>query len=491
MLKRPWLGGAALAVTLSVVAAHYGSVESSRDVAVGAVRPDPQPGGATTLPVERPVTLLRPAANLEEEQRSRFYAGKALATQPWVRAPTLTDARDGLGPLYNAHSCLACHVKGGRGPTTTSSEHAVATLVRLSQPGRDVHGGPIPDPVYGGQLQPRSTSLAFQLRDRPGAESYVERGPAAEADVRIVWTVSRFEYTDGTSVELRAPRLELTNLGYGPLHPETRTALRHAPSLAGVGLLELVEEADVLALTDPEDRDGDGISGRLNVVWDPERRAMRPGRFGLKANQASLRVQIAAAFAGDMGITSALFPEQPCTEAQPRCVDEPTGDEPGGHEISEELLDLVVFFNRSIAVHERRKPSDPLVLNGAQRFHDLGCASCHTPRFRTGVDAASPHLSEQEIAPYTDLLIHDMGAGLADGREDFLASGSEWRTAPLWGVGLARALDDSVGFLHDGRARTVEEAILWHDGEGAASRDGFARLAVEEREAVLAFVRSL
>jgi CxxC motif-containing protein (DUF1111 family) len=451
-----------------------------------------RPGGDTTVAPERQPTLVRPAANLDDEQKARFYAGKALATQPWVRAPTRTDARDGLGPLYNAHSCLSCHVKGGRGQTTKSeSEPAVATLVRVSLPGKDAHGGPLPDPVYGAQIQPRSTSLAHQLADRPGAEEYRGDAPVAEADTSIRWKTQPFTYPEGASIELRAPEVVLSNLGYGDLDPHARTGLRHAPSLAGVGLLELVSQADLEALADPDDRDGDGISGRINMVWDPATATMRPGRFGLKANQPSVRVQVAAAFAGDMGISSALFPGQPCTAMQARCNTEPTGNDADGHEISAELLEAVVFFNMSMGVPERRKPDHPLVVRGGETFRELGCDGCHTARYRTGSDPGYPHLSGQDIAPYTDLLLHDMGEALADDREDYEATGSEWRTAPLWGVGLAQSVDASVGFLHDGRARSLEEAILWHGGEAAPSRDSFARLSVEDRRAVLAFVRSL
>ncbi len=480
--------GAVAAVCAFSLVLNRGGPEAPAVALAVAVRP----GGDTTVAHEHQPTLVSPAANLDDEQKARFYAGKALATQPWVRAPTRTDARDGLGPLYNAHSCLTCHVKGGRGQTTKSeSEPAVATLVRVSLPGKDAHGGPIPDPIYGAQIQPRSTSLAHQLADRAGAEQYRGDGPVAEADTRIRWKVQPFTYPDGASIELRAPEVVLSNLGYGDIDPHARTGLRHAPSLAGVGLLELVSQADIDARVDPDDRDGDGISGRINVVWDPEVAAMRPGRFGLKANQPSVRVQVAAAFAGDMGISSALFPEQPCTSAQPRCNEEPTGNDAEGHEISAELLDLVVFFNMSMGVPERRKPDLPLVERGREVFGQIGCESCHAPHLRTGSDPRYPHLSDQDIAPFTDLLLHDMGEGLADGREDYEATGSEWRTAPLWAVGLAQNIDAEVGFLHDGRARTLEEAVLWHGGEAASSRDGFARLNVGDRRAVLAFLRSL
>ncbi len=450
------------------------------------------PGGDTTVALGPSPSMVLPAANLTDEQKARFYSGKALATQPWVRAPTLTDARDGLGPIYNARSCLACHVKGGRGETTIDdAQPLLATLVRISLPGQDIHGGPLPDPVYGTQLQPQSTSLAHQLRGKAGTEHLDNDGPPPEARTRLHWTRSTFTYPDGQVTELRRPEIMVDQLGYGDLHREARLGVRHAPAIAGVGLLDLIPQSSIDRLADPEDVDGDGISGRINQVWDPESQTRRPGRFGLKANQPNVRVQVAAALAGDLGVASPIFPNQPCTSAQVSCLEAPHGIDADGFEISAELLDRMVFFNMSIGVPTRRKPDDPEVERGRELFHEVSCAACHAPHFRTGTDAAYPHLSNQDIWPYTDLLLHDMGEALADGRGDFLATGAEWRTAPLWGAGLARAMHEQVGFLHDGRARTVEEAVLWHGGEAEQSRASFAALTGPDRRALLAFVRSL
>lgn len=448
-----------------------------------------RPGGDTTVSLGPSPSFVLPASNLDDVAKAAFYAGKALATQPWVRAPTLTDARDGLGPLYHARSCLACHVKGGRGQASDADGSALATLVRLSRPGRGPHGEPVPDPIYGTQLQPHSTALSHQLRGHPGADAY--EGVLAEADVRITWTSQPFEYPDGTTLELRVPKLDLDVLGYGPLSPDTRAALRHTPSLAGVGLLELIDQADVERIADSDDRDGDGISGRVNRVWDPESKTVRAGRFGLRANKPSVRVQVAGALSVDMGLSSPVFPEQPCTALQPRCLAAPTGNDANGFEVPEDLLSSMVFFTMSIGVPQRRRPDAPLVLRGQGLFDAVGCADCHTPHFVTGTDARFVHLSEQDIWPYSDLLLHDMGAELGDGREDFEASGQEWRTPPLWGAGLARAMHARVGFLHDGRARTIEEAVVWHDGEARASRVQFAELSAEDRRALVAFARSL
>ncbi|MDD9942636.1 MAG: thiol oxidoreductase [Myxococcales bacterium] len=488
-----WLGGC----ESGAVAA---SSRAGGATASGRFEPPPErtsevmPGGATSIsqPAGAPPAFDLPAANLRPDQRTAFYAGRALARQPWVKAPSSTDARDGLGPLYNARSCLACHVRGGRGRVSTADgQLSTATLVRLSLPGRDPSVGVLPEPTYGTQLQLRSIALREQLPGSGGRSGVRLSSIPAEAGVAVRWLEQAYRYPDGSEVVLRRPEIALEGLGYGPLHAETRIGLRHTPPLHGLGLLALIDQEDIARLADPDDRDGDGVSGRQNRVWDPIDGRARPGRFGLKANQASLRVQVAAALRTDVGITSSVFPEQPCTAAQPRCQRAPGGALAGEAEISDDLLALLVGFVRSIGVPRRRTADHPLVRRGRGLFYRTGCASCHAPSFVTGSDPSAPHLSGQEIWPYTDLLLHDMGPGLSDGRRDYLAAGSEWRTPPLWGVGLARAVRKDVGLLHDGRARTVEEAVLWHDGEARASRERYAGLAARDRRALLSFVRSL
>lgn len=486
--RPPW---AALAFALSFACSEPADIPSVEVVREDDVPKGLRPGGDLTVPLGPSPSFVRAPPVLDASEKARFYSGKALASQPWVRAPTLTDARDGLGPLYHARSCLACHVEGGRGQAADAEGNMLATLVRLSRPGEGPHGGPLPDPVYGGQLQPQSTSLRHQLREHPMADALGPGAVVAEAHPRVEWDVRSVVLGDGTPVELRAPELRLEQLGYGPLHPDTLPTLRHAPSLAGIGLLATIEAVDLERLADPEDRDGDGISGRINWVWDPEVEAMRPGRFGLKANQASVKTQVAAALHNDMGLSNPVFPGQPCTERQPECLAAPHGNDGDGLEVSAALLDTMVFFSMLVGVVERRRPGDPSVEKGGALFVRLGCDGCHVPHFKTGNDPGFPHLSGQDIWPYTDLLLHDMGPELADGRADFDASGKEWRTAPLWGVGLARAMHARVGFLHDGRARTVEEAILWHGGEAKESRERFAALGEDDRRALLSFVRSL
>jgi CxxC motif-containing protein (DUF1111 family) len=474
------------ALTLVFAACRERSLSPPVDAAERA------PGGETSISIEPRPSFDKPAANLGTARKPEFYAGRALARQPWVRAPSSTDARDGLGPLYNARSCFGCHTAGGRGAaSTTDGPLTLATVVRLSLPTSTNGRGPRPEPTYGRQLQVQSTDLAHQLRLVPGARAQTPSPIPPEAQPQIRWRKRLFRYPDGRVVTLRRPELAIEGWAYGPPDPNTKFALRATPPLHGMGLLERIPQEALLAQADPEDRDGDGISGRPNYVEDPTSGERVLGRFGLKANQSSLLNQVGAALRDDMGITNPVHDEEVCTAAEESCRRAPHGRGPDGHEISAELLDVLLAFVRSIGVPERRMPDHPMVRSGRDAFYAVGCQSCHTPRFETRFDDQQPHLSAQVIWPYTDLLLHDMGDALADGRPDSEASGAEWRTPPLWGVGLARSIGSDVAFLHDGRARTIEEAVLWHGGEAAASRDSFARLSANERAQLLAFVRSL
>lgn len=294
-------------------------------------------------------------------------------------------------------------------------------------------------------------------------------------------------YGDGIEYELRMPVFEITELAFGPLHPEIRTSPRLAPQVIGMGLLEAIPADEIMAAADPDDADSDGISGRANIVWDARLEIPVLGRFGWKANVATVEQQAAGAFHGDIGITSSLHPEENCPEGQNACVEAITGGSP---EIAENLLGMVTIYMRTLAVPAMRGADTDEVRAGAQLFEEFGCASCHTVTHVTGqTDIAA--LSEQTIHPYTDLLLHDMGEGLADGREDFAASGREWRTPPLWGIGLIDEINGERFLLHDGRARTLEEAILWHGGEGEASKEEFRLADAEQRAALIAFLEAL
>jgi CxxC motif-containing protein (DUF1111 family) len=287
---------------------------------------------------------------------------------------------------------------------------------------------------------------------------------------------------------LRSPRLTVTLPTGEQLPIAMLMSYRQAPALIGLGLLEAVPEETLRALADPDDADGDGISGRANRVWDLKSGAVRLGRFGWKANQAGIEQQTSGAFLGDIGITSPLHPANNCPPAQTTCAAQVDGGEP---EADQETIDQVTYYGRLLAVPARRDAQDGEVLRGKELFADAGCASCHTPKFVTGELDGLPEVSNQTIFPYTDMLLHDMGEELADHRPDFLATGREWRTPPLWGLGLIRVVNDHTNFLHDGRARDVSEAILWHGGEATDAREAYRSMDARERAALLRFVESL
>ena len=437
-------------------------------------------GGAATVHQIGQNAFSMPSANLAPSRRLDFSVGNSFFRNPWVIPPSATTARDGLGPLFNTNACQNCHIKDGRGhPPEPKDNNAVSMLVRLSiaedgsLPHKELRQrlGVVPEPVYGGQLQDMSI---------PGIEP--------EAKVRVEYDTHSLKLADGTQVELRKPRLLITNLGYGEMHSDTLFSARIAPPMIGLGLLEAIPEADILAAADPDDRDGDGIRGVPNQVWDDALGKTVLGRFGWKAGQPNLNQQNVHAFSSDMGLTTNLLPHDDCTEAQATCRSMPNGGEP---EVSDNILGTVLFYVRNLAVPSRRNVDDLEVRRGKQLFIDAGCAKCHTPSHVTAADAAEPELANQTIRPYTDMLLHDMGEGLADGRPEFQASGSQWRTAPLWGIGLTETVNGHTQFLHDGRARNLLEAILWHGGEAESAKQAVVKLDASERGALLTFLNSL
>jgi CxxC motif-containing protein (DUF1111 family) len=420
----------------------------------------------------------QPSANLAPSRRLDFSVGNSFFRNPWVPAPASTTARDGLGPLFNTNACQNCHIKDGRGhPPEADAASAASMLVRLSIPAgadeaeRLIHQGVIPEPTYGAQLQDMANP-----------------GIAPEGKVRLRYSSVPVRFADGTEVQLRKPQLDISQLGYGPMHPDVRVSARVAPPMIGLGLLEAIPEADILAQADPDDANGDGISGRANQVWDRAEQRTVLGRFGWKAGQPSLNQQNAEAFANDMGLTTTLIAHDNCTDAQSDCLAAVNGGVP---EVSDNILASVLFYSRNLGVPARRDVDAPEVLRGKGLFHLAGCQQCHTPRFTTAADAAEPELANQVIRPYTDLLLHDMGEGLADGRDEFLATGREWRTPPLWGIGLTQTVNGHTQLLHDGRARNLLEAILWHGGEAETAKQQVLKFDADERAALLAFLNSL
>jgi CxxC motif-containing protein (DUF1111 family) len=433
---------------------------------------DPRSGGALSISDDTRDAFARTAPTLGEEHQNTFFVGNSFFNANWITAPASASGRDGLGPTFNAASCSACHFKDGRGrPPTSTDEAFEGLLVRLSIPGATEHGEPRDEPNYGGQ---------FNHRAIPGVD--------AEGAVSVTYAERTVPFADGTVARLRVPALRFDVLRFGAMHPATMFSARVAPAMIGLGLLEAVPEADVLALADPEDRNGDGISGRANRVWSVARQRTVLGRFGWKANQPDLDQQTAGAFLGDMGITSNMFPRENCPPAQLQCRAAPSGGDP---EIDDSKLAAVVLYARALAVPSRRNVAAPDVQRGAALFASVGCASCHTPTLRSADDAPLAVLRGQVFHPFTDLLLHDMGDGLADQRPDALASGREWRTAPLWGLGLVERVNRHTLFLHDGRARSLSEAIVWHGGEALRTRDAFLAMPRSDRDALLAFLQSL
>ena len=438
------------------------------------------------------VTYLSPSKLLSGTDKVQFYAGQALAKQPWIKAPTTTTARDGLGPLYNARTCLSCHKNGGRG-TMPEDESEILSMgfIRISVPGDDHsidrHLGVIPVPHYGDQIQTQSVSLLHQL-GLPHDDASGE--PAPEAKTYIRWQDHTVTFPDGEVITLRSRKAQIEELAYGPLPGNTQISIRNAPPLLGVGLLEQIPQATINRMADPEDSDGNGISGRLNRVWDNEKERWVAGRFGHKANRSDLRQVTAIAFANDIGISNPVVPKQPCESTQLACLTSADGNDREGVELPEHLLQLVTDYTRSLAVPLQRQLTPDQWQTGQQLFTEIGCAECHQPSYKTAANAP-PHLANQTIWPYTDLLLHDMGEALADGRPDYDASGSEWRTAPLWGVGLSQKVNGSDHLLHDGRARGVQEAILWHGGEALKAKVAFMQLTRTQRQQMLLFVQSL
>ena len=475
----PLASAAALAGALGLALAVAVPPRASADDASAA---DERPGGATTVHATGQNAFSFPAANLPDEERTRFAIGNSFFKRNWVEAPASTQARDGLGPHFIARSCGGCHALDGRGAPPDFRrglvEQPVALLMRLSVPGSGPHGGPKPEPVYGDQLN----NAAVQ-------------GVKPEGEVTLRWTTVNGRFADGTGYTLRRPHYGFARLGYGPMHPEVMVSPRIAPQLIGMGLLEAIPESEILRNAAEQAAAPGPVKGQPNRVWDAMARREMTGRFGWKANVATIAHQTAGAFLGDMGITSPLFPDEACTAPQADCRAAPRGAKGQAAELDEKTLADVVFYQAVLAPPARRAPRDGRVLQGQRLFAQAQCAACHRPSYVTGDSPfpplASKVLAGQTIWPYTDLLLHDMGDALADGRPDFQASGRQWKTPPLWGIGLFKDVNGHTRLLHDGRANGVLEAVLWHGGEAEPSRQKVLGMTRAEREALVRFVESL
>jgi len=401
-------------------------------------------------------------------QQNRIHeVGDGQFAATFVTAPA--PLNPGLGPIFNNVSCSSCHVSDGRGKVPGIGESAANMLFRVSIPGTGEHGNPVPVPGFGDQLQTRSTLSV-----------------APEGDVIITYTEQSYTFSDGERYSLRKPGYKFTKL-YTTMPANALLSPRVAAPVFGLGLLEAVGEADIVKRADPGDADNDGIKGQANYVWDVALKKKTLGRFGWKANQPSILQQVAAAYNGDIGITNFLFPKE-SSEGQTQFTSNPGH---GSYELSDSLLYSVEFYVRTLAVPVRRNVNNPAVQQGKALFAKVGCIKCHVADLRTSVNVAFPQLSNQLIHPYTDLLLHDMGEDLADNRPDFEASGRQWRTAPLWGIGLTKKVNDHTNFLHDGRARNLMEAIMWHGGEALNAKNMVSMLSAGERNALIAFLESL
>jgi CxxC motif-containing protein (DUF1111 family) len=423
----------------------------------------------------------QPAAVLDYKQLQRFLRGRHHFNQNWVQFPSI-GGDWGLGPTFITDRCTGCHVRGGRGDVPKAlDEPPLGLLIRISVPGEDAHGGPKPHPHYGDQIQ--NQGLMGQGRD---ATFLGERVPP-EADVFVEWDEHSVTLDDGEVVRLRQPRLRWAKLWFGPLGEDTMVSLRLAQPVFGLGLLEAVAEETILAIA--ERQKTQGLNGRPNYVRDDIEKRTAFGRFGWKANQPSIKQQIASAFAGDLGVTSSLYPDMNCPGPQTDCAAQPPGNQP---ELIDNDWEELEFWTQALAVPARRNVDDPQFKRGEQLFEQAQCAACHIPELKTADRVPKlKQLANQTFRAYTDLLLHDMGDGLADGRPDFKAGPRDWRTQPLWGVGLSSVASGSTAMLHDGRARNATEAILWHGGEAAASRDAFKRMPKADREAMLKFLESI
>ncbi|WP_105170138.1 di-heme oxidoreductase family protein [Pseudoalteromonas sp. T1lg23B] len=436
------------------------------------------PGGQATARRVARRTFIHPAGNVPTIQQLDFWDGFSFFRDPWVASPAITKDRDGLGPLFNARSCKTCHNDGGRGRLAKEGELASpALLFRLLKKntwGVDAH--------YGGQLQPNAVRLSHPKLLKP---------VLAEGNVRVRYETIEGYYPDGTAYSLIKPSYQIEQLGYGALESDTVISARYAPAVYGMGLLDAISEQDLFAQQDIADKDQDGISAKYNLVTNlnTERRSI--GRFGFKGLHATLEQQIAGAFVNDIGITNPFFKQETCTKVQHACRSAASIDPKGTLDIPKKLHDLTTYMGQILAVPKARDLLSPQAQQGRTLFYQLQCDTCHTPSYTTQKDYPVAALQGQKIYPYTDLALHDMGEGLADQGMENLAQGSEWRTPPLWGIGLQQRVQGYQAFLHDGRARTIEEAILWHGGEAQQTKLQFMSLNINERNALIYFLKQI
>lgn len=411
-------------------------------------------GGALTSDLSPKVALELPAPNIRPELFN-FHLNGHTVFHSSFEFPN-SEGKILLGPNFNHNACGGCHVRDGRGPIEFARKTTSGSpmLIKVSLRGLNPDGSPRDVPGVGEQLQDHTVN---------GKNKF---------NIRLQWKEIKGTYPDGKKYKLRKPQISFSVPGIS--RDSIVHSTRMSPPVVGMGLLEAVSDSTIIQMSDPLDRDGDGISGRVSVIINRENNTRAIGRFGFRASHPTVKQQSAAAFFNDMGMTNEIFT-----------------DSSKSMEVSPEQMALAVFYQQAAGVTPARNQNDPNVIWGKRHFQKVGCDSCHKMTLVTG-DAGIPETANQVIHPFTDLLLHDMGPGLADRRAEFSASGREWRTSPLWGIGLHHLIaKHRPGYLHDGRARSLEEAILWHGGEAKRARDKFTKLKEFERKQLLEFLRSL
>jgi CxxC motif-containing protein (DUF1111 family) len=404
--------------------------------------------------------------------------GRSLFKKLWIASPSSTKASDGLGPLYNARSCFQCHINAGRGQVPEKNQRAVSLFMRLSIPPQNQ--------VDKTLLQQQQQTVIAEPRYGTQFQNFAVTGLDAEGDLQIRYRNFSIKLAGGEIVTLQKPSYQLNNLQHGALHPKTMMSPRLAPSLLGMGELAKIKAEDILQLSDPNDANNDGISGKPNRIWSQEFNKVMLGRFGYKAGVASLDEQNQRAFAGDIGLSTPLFPQPwgDCTTNQISCRNAPHGDNGGQQplEAPKKVTDAVLYYVSHLDMPLSRASNSDDFKQGQTHFIAAGCIACHRSSYT---------IKQKTISPYSDLLLHNMGEGLADHRPEGEANGQEWRTAPLWGIGLTERINGHHYYLHDGRARTLQQAILWHGGEAQPARDYYAKLAKKDRQYLLKFLGAL
>ena len=409
-----------------------------------------------------------PIPALSLSKMRQFTGGRHLFRRSWTPAPSSVKSLDGLGPVFNRVSCSGCHVKDGRGRPPKDGAKFKSMIIKLSL---NKDNSILPDPNYG-----------FQLNDKSIL------GVPYEGKAKIQFSNKTVYFEDKSKAELAVPSYTFHSLSFGPFNPETKYSGRVAPAVFGLGLIEAIKEEDIIKNEDTLDIDNDNITGRANYIMDVPSKKTVLGRFGWKGTRGTLLHHITGAAFEDMGLTSSFFPKQNCTNIQKICSEQIDG---GIQEISEKQINMLQLYMQTLAVPRQRNADNKEVIQGNKLFKNIGCEKCHISTYKTGKHKTHIELSNRVIKPYSDFLLHDMGPGLDDGVKEGDAKSYEWQTPPLWGIGLVQIVNKHTRFLHDGRARSIEEAILWHEGESLSSKEKYLSLNAKERSKVLKFLNSL